>query len=328
MDKAIVVSKITKKFKVLNKPPGLFASLKNLFYSKYCQISALEDVSFEVDLGETVGLIGENGAGKTTLLKILTGIIHPDSGEVRCLSYDPRRRQNEFYKKVALLAGNRTQLWWDLTPNDCFGLLASIYDLDNSWRKWAQQLSTLLNVNRILNIQVRKLSLGERMKVELIGALLHKPKMLFLDEPTLGLDLQSQIEIRKFIKEYVTIEKSTVLITSHYMKDIEEVCERILFLKNGQLLFDGSTSLIFEKFGRFASIQFEGKLNLDDVLFLNPELPNDDKPNIIRISEKILPEAIAYLTSMGIKIISIEIEDFTDVMTRFFEKNYELAEAY
>lgn len=305
---AVVVANVTKCFRTLVKPPGILNSIKALFRREYRNINALQDVSFTIREGEIVGLIGENGAGKTTLLKILSGIFPPDSGSVRCLGFKPSDREERYLRKIALLSGARTQLWWDLTPSDSFSLLASIYDLDQTYKVWSMRLAERLNVADKLDIQLRRLSLGERMKMEIIGALLHKPRLLFLDEPTLGLDLQSQSEIRRFVKEYVNTFNATAIITSHYMKDIEEICNRIVFLLKGKLYFEGTVSEIVKRFQKQVTVRYR-----------TPDQRHTIEGEGVRItSEKEAGKIIQQLQNMGYEVVSIEVEDFTSVMTRFF----------
>ncbi|MCS6962197.1 MAG: ATP-binding cassette domain-containing protein [Deltaproteobacteria bacterium] len=309
----IEVSGVSKKFKVHQKSPGFWSSVKSLFKRNYVIVSALKNVSFCVDQGEIVGLVGENGAGKSTLLKILSGIFPPDTGAVRCLGFVPSMRKRDYLLQVCFLSGNRTQLYWDLTPLDSFALLAKIYDVDESYQNFVNELSEILNVQDKLYVQLRRLSLGERMKMELIGGFLYKPKLIFLDEPTLGLDLNSQQEIRLFVKNYVARQHATAIITSHYMKDIEEICERIIFLHKGSIQFDGTKEEIFKRFGKNVKIYFDSYEGLN--------FKGKIVQGYVEVPESELSETLAYLAEKKTNVTSIEIEDFTSVMSRFFESH-------
>lgn len=210
-----------------------------------------------VQPGEILGLVGENGAGKTTLMKILAGIIHPTSGNAQVLGYNPWKRDNSYRKQIALIMGQKNQLWWDLPAADCYLLLREIYQIpEPTFRKNLDFLVETLDVSKQLGVQVRRLSLGERMKMELIAALLHNPKVVFLDEPTIGLDLTAQRAIRNFILEYRDLMKPVVILTSHYMGDIEHLCERIVIIKEGSFIYDGPIRAIVEEFASNKLITF------------------------------------------------------------------------
>lgn len=234
----IKVTNLEKIYKVPQKEKGI---LKTLFCRKFNEVKAVKGINFSIEHDEIVGLIGLNGAGKTTTLKMLSGLIKPTSGEVRVLEYDPWKRKNDFLMKIGFLMGNKSQLSWDISAMDSFLLEAEIYKLDKvTFNRTLDELTTLLNVKELLDTPVRKLSLGQRMKLELILTLLHKPKILFLDEPTLGLDIISQQNIRKFLNEYRKKEKATIIITSHNMKDIEDICDRVIIIDKGVIIYDGT----------------------------------------------------------------------------------------
>lgn len=202
---------------------------------------ALKGISAKIQPGEIVGLVGANGAGKTTLVKILAGIIRPSAGEARVLGFDPWERRQGFRQQIALIMGQKSQLWWDLPAADCFLLLKEIYRIpDNQYRRTLDELLTSLGVKDEIGVQMRRLSLGERMKMELIAALIHEPKVVYLDEPTIGLDLTAQNAIREFLLEYRRRHKPAMILTSHYMEDIEKLCERILIIREGEFVYDGS----------------------------------------------------------------------------------------
>jgi ABC-2 type transport system ATP-binding protein len=237
----IDVEHLSKTFWVQRKDPGFLGSVRSLFRRERVRRDAVKDVSFRVEEGEIVGLIGANGAGKTTLVKMMSGIIHPTSGKVSVLGFDPWDREDAFRSRIALIMGQKAQLWWDLPAADCFLLLREIYRVpEERFRKTLGDLAALLKVERDLNVPIRRLSLGERMKMELIAALLHEPRVVFLDEPTIGLDVSAQRAVRDFLLEYRERHRPVMILTSHYMEDIERLCRRVLILREGALVYDGS----------------------------------------------------------------------------------------
>src|SRR3990167_2469876 len=247
----IKVDKLCKYYQVYQKEPGLTGSLKSLFARKYYDVKAVDDISFEIEEGELIGFIGPNGAGKTTTLKTLSGLLYPTSGEVSVLGYKPWERKAQFQKQFALVMGQKNQLCWDLPPIETFELNKAIYEIPQAqYEVTLKKLVKLLDIKDILNVQVRKLSLGQRMKCELVAALLHNPKVLFLDEPTIGLDVVMQKVMRDFIKEYNTTLGATILLTSHYMDDVKELCKRVIIIDHGKKLFDGKLQDIIDKYAK------------------------------------------------------------------------------
>lgn len=241
----IKVTNLNKTFISHIKEPGLTGSLKSLFKRKSVVKSALKSINLEIQQGEIIGLIGANGAGKTTLVKILSGIVHPSEGDVSILGFRPWERDNEFRRQMSLIMGQKNQVWWDLPALDSFILLKEIYQIpDALYKKNLEFLSDTLMVKDQLKTQVRKLSLGERMKIELMAALLHQPKVIFLDEPTIGLDISAQKAVREFMKNYQREFKPMTILTSHYMEDIKELCPRIVIMKEGQFVYDGSLAKV------------------------------------------------------------------------------------
>ena len=224
-------------------------SVRSFFHRQYKEVPAVNDISFTINEGELVGFIGPNGAGKTTTLKCLSGLLYPTSGHVKVLGYTPFERNNKFLKQISLIMGQKNQLWWDLPAVDTLLLNKEIYEVpDEQYKKTLNELTELLDVKDILKIQVRKLSLGQRMKCELIAALLHSPKVLFLDEPTIGLDVVMQKAMRDFIAEYNTKFKSTIILTSHYMEDVKKLAKRVIIIDHGVILFDGKLQDIIDKY--------------------------------------------------------------------------------
>ncbi|HUR46501.1 MAG TPA: ATP-binding cassette domain-containing protein [Candidatus Saccharimonadales bacterium] len=237
----IQVGNLSKTFRVHHKEPGLKASILSLVHRQFVEKIAVRNVSFQVNEGEIVGLVGANGAGKTTIVKMLAGIIHPTGGTATVLGFTPWERANQFRQQIALIMGQKAQLWWDLPAADCFLLLKDIYQIPSDrFRTTLDHLTEELEVKDQMNVQIRRLSLGERMKMELIAALLHSPKVVFLDEPTIGLDLTAQRAIREFLLRYREENRPAMILTSHYMEDIERLCRRIIILREGEIVFDGS----------------------------------------------------------------------------------------
>lgn len=241
----ISVENLSRTFKYYKKEKGLKHSLKNLFYRKQLVKKAVNNISFKVENGEFIGFIGPNGAGKTTTLKMLAGILYPTSGNIYVLGYTPWKRKNELKKQFSIILGQKNQVLWDLPACESLYLNKCIYQIpDDVYNSFLDELVHLLDVKNLLNVQVRRLSLGERMKFEIIAALLHKPKIIYLDEPTIGLDLISQKKIRKFLKFYNEKYKTTIILTSHYMTDIEELSKRIIIINKGEIIYDGKPEQI------------------------------------------------------------------------------------
>ncbi len=245
----IHVDNLCKTFYVHKKAPGLLGSIRSLFHREKTAKHAVQGASFDVAEGEIVGLVGANGAGKTTLVKMLAGIIHPTSGEATVLGHRPWERDNDFRRQIALIMGQKAQLWWDLPAADCFLLLKEIYRIpDAQYAETLAYLAAVLDIGDELNVQIRRLSLGERMKMELIAALLHTPRVVFLDEPTIGLDLTAQRAIRDFILEYREKHRPAMILTSHYMEDIQRLCKRIIIIRDGEFVFDGSLEEVVRRY--------------------------------------------------------------------------------
>ncbi len=233
----ISVSHAVKQYSIYKKKPGFWGAVGSLFSRTYETIDAVNDISFSIEEGELVGFIGPNGAGKTTTLKCLSGLLYPTKGAISVLGYNPYERKNPFLKQISLVMGQKNQLWWDLPVIETILLNKEMYGIsDNEYKKTLSQLTELLEVQDLLQVQAKKLSLGQRMKCELLAALIHTPKVLFLDEPTIGLDVVMQKKLREFIQAYNLSYKATIMLTSHYMKDVEALCKRIIIINHGKLL--------------------------------------------------------------------------------------------
>src|SRR5947207_8037504 len=240
---------LSKTYRVYQKKEGLFGALRGLFYREYKEVKAVENVKFTIEPGEIVGFLGPNGAGKTTTLKMLAGLIYPTSGTATVLGHTPWEREDAFRRSFALVMGQKNQLWWDLPAADSFQLHREIYSIPEAeFKQTLGELTELLGVEALTRQAVRELSLGERMKMELIAALLHRPQLLLLDEPTIGLDVVAQVKIQECLKEYHARRGVTMLLTSHYMRDVEALCRRVLVIARGKLIYDGDLEGLSEQF--------------------------------------------------------------------------------
>ncbi|MEM9805466.1 MAG: ATP-binding cassette domain-containing protein [Cyanobacteria bacterium P01_D01_bin.56] len=252
---AIDVRQLTKIYPVAIKQPGLAGTVRHFFQRDYRQVKAVNEVSFSIEPGEVVGFLGPNGAGKTTTLKMLTGLIYPSSGDVKVAGHIPFQRQRSFLEQITLVMGQKQQLIWDLPALDSLRINGAIYDLPTQeLRQRIYELAEMLDIADKLTQPVRKLSLGERMKAEMLAALLHRPKVLFLDEPTLGLDVNAQMAVRKFLQTYNQRYQATIVLTSHYMADITALCDRVLLIYQGQLIYDGSLDKLVEQFAPYREV--------------------------------------------------------------------------
>ena len=263
---AIEASGLTKVYRTYKKEGGLRGSIKGLVRRKYDETRAADDVSFTIEQGELVGFLGPNGAGKTTVLKMLSGLLNPTAGDARVLGFVPWERRNEMKRQFSLLMGQKNALWWDLPAQESLELNRAIYGIDRGrFKKVVGGLSELLEVQGKMNVMVRELSLGERMKMELISALIHEPRVLFLDEPTIGLDVVSQKRVREFLRVYNSEHQIVTMLTSHYMQDIEELCERVIIIDHGKIFFDGPLHSIIDRFSvaKVVTLTFSEKAERD-----------------------------------------------------------------
>jgi len=249
MASIIQVRNLTKVYRTYRKQSGFWGSVKGLIHRKYDQTEAVRQISFDIEEGELVGFMGPNGAGKTTTLKMLSGLLYPSSGTASVLGHVPWERHDDYRRRFALLLGQKNQLWWDLPARESLALNARIYGIpDEQWTQTVSEMSEMLDVGDKLDVMVRELSLGERMKMELIASLLHQPQVLFLDEPTIGLDVISQKTVRDFLKHLNKTKRTTIILTSHYMADIQELCRRVMIIDHGKLFYDGDLQGILNQF--------------------------------------------------------------------------------
>jgi ABC-2 type transport system ATP-binding protein len=320
----IKVSNLSKTYEYYKKQPGLWASMKGLFHRDKLYKEAVKEINFSIEEGELVGFLGPNGAGKTTTLKMLSGILYPTSGEARVLGHVPWKREPKYQKQFALVMGQKNQLWWDLPAMESFILNKEIYEVsDADFKKNMDELVELLDIKDILDVQVRKLSLGQRMKCELVAALLHKPKVLFLDEPTIGLDVVAQKNIRDFIKQYNQKNKTTIILTSHYMEDVKELCKRVIIIEEGKIGYDGDLASLIEKYAPYKvlKITFEGEGVKEEDVSKFGEV-HQFTPHIITLRvprEKAKDVARDILSSdLPVDDILIDEVDISDVVRKIF----------
>lgn len=320
----IFVEHLRKYYQVHQKGPGFKGSLKSFVHRRYTDVKAVDDLSFLIQAGEIVGFLGPNGAGKTTTLKVLSGLLYPTGGSARVLGYTPSERRSEFLKQITLVMGQKQQLSWDLPAMESFMVNGAIYEIpDAQYKQTLDELTELLDLAPLLKKQVRKLSLGERMKCELAAALLHRPKILFLDEPTIGLDVTMQTKIREFIAAYNERHHATVILTSHYMADVTALCKRIIVIDHGKLLYDGDLKALAEKMAPYKLIRLELSQPLN-----GQRLENYGEVTKTRgqHAELLVPRdatsdaAARMLAELPIADVTIEEPPIEDVITRVFEE--------
>ena len=304
----IIVEHLHKEFAYYKKRTGLQGSIQNLFHREMLKKEAVRDISFTIEKGEIVGLLGPNGAGKTTTLKMLSGILYPTSGMATVAGFIPWERKNELKRRFSIVMGQKNQLWWDLPACDSFYLNKCMFDVDDSqYRKTVEELAELLDVKDLMNVQVRRLSLGERMKMEILAALIHRPEILFLDEPTIGLDIISQQKIRDFLQYYNEQTNTTIILTSHYMRDIEALCKRALIINKGQLVYDGSLLDINHLMGdkRLLTIKSQNMLTKEMLAAYGKVREIQGGEAVLEIPKETLKHIATAILS------SLPVEDFT-----------------
>ena len=318
----ISVSHLSKHFQVYQKEPGVIGSLKSLVLRKYETVKAVSDISFKINEGELIGFIGPNGAGKTTTLKCLSGLLYPTSGEISVLGFNPYSRKPEFLRQIALVMGQKNQLWWDLPPIDTFLLNKEIYGIENEkYNIVFEELTSLLDAKDILKVPVKKLSLGQRMKMELMASIIHSPKVLFLDEPIIGLDVLMQKKLREFIKEYNIRFKATIMLTSHYMQDVEQLCKRVIIINFGKIIFDGQLSSLVDKYAPYKKIsvifrEYVDPKKLDKL----GNISNFQYPKlIINVPNKnVNSTASSILKNFSVEDITIEDPQIEDIIEKVY----------
>jgi viologen exporter family transport system ATP-binding protein len=302
---------LTKHFKVHKRPPGLAAALRSLVRRKYEIVKAVDGVSFTIERGERVGFLGPNGAGKTTTLKVLSGLLHPTSGEVAVEGHVPSRRQAAFLGKITLVMGQKSQLIWDLPPAETYAMNRAVFDVPRAqFDETLAELTELLELGPLLDKPTRQLSLGERMKCELAAALLHRPTTLFLDEPTIGLDVAMQVAIRDFVRSYNQRHEATVLLTSHYMDDVVALCPRIIVIDQGTLIHDGDLRQLVKTMDPDKRVSFTlpQPIAVDELGTLGTLLTRDGQRITMRVPEREVPAVIGHVLGV-LKAADLAIED-------------------
>lgn len=327
-DAIIRVQNLRKIYTFHQQNSGVFAALKSVFRREVQERLAVNDISFEVRPGEIVGFLGPNGAGKTTTLKMLSGLLYPTAGEIEVLGHVPQRREPEYLRRISLVMGQKTMLWWDVTPMDTLLLHKDMYDLsDDIFRDSVDELTSLLDVGDLLNIQVRKMSLGQRMRMELMVALLHRPDIVFLDEPTIGLDVVAKANVRAFLAEINRVRGTTIMITSHDMDDIEALCDRVMLIDHGEIQFDGGLPALVQR------VQPRKLVRVAYAEPINPaDLPRDasveDDEGTVLVIESSREELGSLLEQLGqlgaVQDLSVTDADLDDVMRGFFQQNGEV----
>lgn len=319
----IEVKNLTKIYQVFKKEPGFFNTFKSLFHRRLEQINAVNDISFNIEEGELVGFIGPNGAGKTTTLKCLSGLLYPTSGQINVCGFRPDERKVQFLKKIAFVMGQKNQLWWDLPPIETFKLNKEIYEISQvQYKETLGHLIDLLDIKDILNVPVKKLSLGQRMKCELVASLLHHPQVLFLDEPTIGLDVVMQSKLRQFIASYNKLTKSTIVLTSHYMGDVQALCKRIIIINHGQILYDGLLSTLVKKQAPYKLINLTLSQNTDKKQLKSlGQIKNWAYPYVtLRVSAKNANYAASQiLANLPVADLTIQDADVEEVIREIFQ---------
>ncbi len=323
----IEVDRLTKTFRVPEREGGLAAALRSLIFRKYKQVQAVQEIDVRIEEGEIVGFLGPNGAGKTTTLKMLSGLLHPTSGTATVLGHVPWRREPAYLRRISMVMGQRSQLHWDLPAMDSFLLHLAIYNIDREQgRRTLNGLIEMLDLAGVLKKQVRTLSLGERMKGELCVSLLHQPAVLFLDEPTLGLDITMQARIRQFIGEYNRLHRATVILTSHYMADVTALCKRIIVIDRGRLLFDGPLAGLIERVAPFKIIAIDLQRDLDgyDFSTLGTVVSAEERKVTLRVA-KDQTAAVTSRVLAELPVLDLTIEDppIEDVISNVFAQGRE-----
>lgn len=322
MKNVIKVESLTKEFKVREDIGQKLGG--NIFESKYRRVVALKSISFNISRGEFVGLVGPNGAGKTTAMKCFCGLLKPDRGEVSVLGYEPIKRSREFLKKISFIMGNRSQLWWELPARESFLLNKEIYEVsDDEYRSILSKMTDILEITDIIDIPVRKLSLGERMKCELVASLIHSPQVIFLDEPTLGLDVISQQSLRNFLREYRKKYNATIVLTSHNMQDVADLCERIIMINKGEIIYDGKLESLTSSFIRKKYLKFvlKHRASIKDISKFGEVMSFDGVEGVILIDREDPAESISkFLNSFKVIDIDVEEPSLEDVIKEVFGK--------
>ncbi len=318
---------LTKHYRVHKRPPGLGAALRSLFHRKYEAVVAVDGISFDIRPGERVGFLGPNGAGKTTTLKMLAGLLHPTAGEATVAGFTPRQRQSEFLKQITLVMGQKQQLLWDLPPAETFELNRAIYGVPRAqFQETLAELTRLLEIQELVGKPARQLSLGERMKCELAAALLHRPQVLFLDEPTIGLDVSMQSTVRGFVRAYNERFGATVILTSHYMEDVAALCPRVIVIDRGRLIFDGALGDLVRSVrpDKRIAIRLSRPVPHADLERLGRLISGDGDQAVLQVPSAGLPESVArILATLPVADLSVEDPPLEEVFRELYARRIE-----
>ncbi len=319
---AIEVDGLTKHYRVHRRKPGTWAAVKSLFSRTYETVRAVQELSFRIEPGERVGFLGPNGAGKTTTLKVLAGLLHPTAGRIKVAGHVPQRREVSFLTQITLVMGQKQQLIWDLPPSETFALNRAIYDVPREqYQQTMRELEELLGLDKLVSKPARQLSLGERMKCELAAALLHRPRILFLDEPTIGLDVSMQAAMREFIRAYNEKHGATVILTSHYMVDVASLCPRVIVIDHGKLLYDGDLKKLIKQVNpdKFVKVALSAPIDGADLARFGEVVKKEDLVVTLRVGQEALRDACsALLSSLPIADLTVEDPPLEDVMRQLF----------
>lgn len=326
----IRVRALAKHYRVPQRAPGVGAALRSIFRRDYKSIAAVDGIDFDIRAGERVGFLGPNGAGKTTTLKVLAGLLHPTSGEVSVDGHEPRRRQDEFLKKIMLVLGQKQQLLWDLPPSETFELNRAVYDVPRErFDATLRELTELLELGDLVDKPARTLSLGERMKCELCAALLHGPKLLFLDEPTIGLDVSMQATVREFVKRYNERHGATLILTSHYMEDVARLCPRVLVIDRGRLVYDGSLDELVTRIrpDKRIVLRFARPVDARDLASLGRVVRHDAGESVLDVHKEAVNRVVtAALAQLPVSDLTVESPPLEEVMSELFARSRASAE--
>jgi ABC-2 type transport system ATP-binding protein len=321
----ISVRGLRKHYKVHKRPPGLKAALRSLVHRSYTTVKAVDGISFEIKPGERVGFLGPNGAGKTTTLKVLSGLLHPSEGEVSVDGHVPRHREDAFLKKIMLVMGQKQQLLWDLPPAETFELNRAIYDVPGpQYKQTLDELVGLLELGDLIQKPTRQLSLGERMKCELAAALIHRPKVLFLDEPTIGLDVSMQATMRQFIKSYNERYGATLILTSHYMDDVAALCPRVIVIDKGELSYDGGLEALVQRVRPEKRVVFRLSMPVEAARLepLGKVVSHENATAVLQVPQEAVNATITRaLSNLPVMDLTVENAPLEEVMSELFAEN-------
>jgi viologen exporter family transport system ATP-binding protein len=321
----IRVRSLRKHYSVHEREPGLGAALRSVFHRKRKTVAAVDGIDFEIGPGERVGFLGPNGAGKTTTLKVLAGLLHPTSGEVAVGGFEPRRRQDAFLKQITLVLGQKQQLIWDLPPSETFEMNRAVYDVPRAaYDATIRELSELLELDELVKKPTRTLSLGERMKCELAAALIHRPTVLFLDEPTIGLDVSMQAIVRAFVKSYNERYGATLILTSHYMDDVAHLCPRVIVVDRGKVVYDGKLDALVTRIrpDKRVVLRFSRAVDPHDLAAFGDLLQHDAGQSVLRIRKDAVNDVVGRaLASLPVSDLTVENPPLEEVMSELFARS-------